>query len=66
MLKKIFINELKELNLEQLKDELDFCIHVLIRMKESYENEYDYNLKSNYIREKIRVIKVLIQEKLIY
>jgi hypothetical protein len=63
MLRNILRNELYDFSIVQLFDELDFFTQELKRIKGLYERDYDIKLKSNYIREKIKVIKLLIIEK---
>ena len=63
MLRNILRNELYDFSIVQLNDELNFFTQELERIKGLYERDYDIKLKSNYIREKIKVIKLLIIEK---
>ena len=63
MISNILKKELKELSFEQLCDELEFCVQELKRMKKCCKNDYDYKLKSNYLGEKIKILKSFIQLK---
>ena len=63
MLKNILREELNDLSIEQLVDELDFCTQQFEKIREECETDYDFKSKFNYIKEKIKIIKILIQER---